>query len=109
MDAARTEPEPEPEQENDRLAVAMKLIAELTADNQTLRAEKAEREAPPPIKWLSIKGAAYRAGIGDEQMRRWAANGRVISRREGRPIFVDEASVDVYLARLGRKPVITFR
>jgi hypothetical protein len=111
MDAARDtehdqpEPQTEPVEQHD-IPTLQRTIAELKA---ALHTERAAREAPP-TRWLTIKAAAHRATIGAEQMRRtWAKRGWVVSKRgDGAPILIDEASIDVHLARLGRKPV-TFR
>jgi hypothetical protein len=101
MDAARDtehdQPEPEQPAEQHDIPTLQRTIRELRA---TLKPEA------PPTRWLPVKAAAYRATIGDEQMRRWARDAKVISRREGRPFYIDEASIDVHLARLGRKPVM---
>jgi hypothetical protein len=75
MDAARTE-EPEPEQpeaeqpaELPDVQALRKTIAELTALNKTLLAEKAAREAP---RWLPLKQAVP-AGCRYDRARKWAA------------------------------------
>src|SRR6266480_536130 len=80
----------------------LRTIAELTALNEQYLAER----ATPPITWLPLKIAAHRAGLGSEQMRKWAVvRGWVDSRREGRLIFINKASLDARLARLGRRPI----
>jgi hypothetical protein len=46
------------------------LVDALRIDNERLRAEKAERDAPV---WLPLKLAAYRAELPYEKARAWAA------------------------------------
>jgi hypothetical protein len=79
------------------------IVAALRADNERLRARLAKQDVPPSPEWLTIKVAAYRAGITYEAMRMWIQRGWVDSRREGSLIFVNAASLDARLARLGRR------
>jgi hypothetical protein len=92
----------EPEQvEPDTIAGLLKLVAELQADNARLRAR--HPAAPPPPEWMTIKRAADRAGISYEGMRLWVHRQLVESRREGGLIFVNVASLDERLRRVGRR------
>jgi hypothetical protein len=73
MDAARNpdpEQQPEPEQpaELPDVPALQRTIAELTALNKTLLAEKAERDAP---KWLPLKQAVP-TGCRYDRARKWA-------------------------------------
>src|ERR1700704_2024562 len=62
-------PVAEPEHQPD-VPTLLRTIAALTLDNERLRAEKAERDAPV---WLPLKLAAYRAELPYEKARAWAA------------------------------------
>jgi hypothetical protein len=83
-----------------KVAVLLATIAALQDANAKLRAER----RPLPAEWMTIKEAAYRAGIVYEAMRLWVNRQRVESRREDGLIFVNVASLDARLARLGRAP-----
>jgi hypothetical protein len=84
--------EPEPEQPD--VPELLRTIAKLTA------------LLPPTVTWLPLKVAGYRAGLSSEQVRKWAVVlGWVDYRREGRLIFINKASLDARLLRLGRHPI----
>lgn len=97
-------PEPEPVVESPSVQVLVETLKEVMALNARYEALLAERAAPS-ITWLSPKEAGYRAGgLSSAWMIKWAERGWVDSRREGRLIFINEASLDARLARLGRLP-----
>jgi hypothetical protein len=98
MPQARAQPE---QVEADTVAGLLKLVAELQADNDRLRAGRPA--APPPPEWMTIKEAAFRASISSERMRQLVHLKRVVSRREGGSIFVNVASLDERLRRVGRR------
>jgi hypothetical protein len=101
MDAAR---EQQPAEQPDVQAL-VRIIEKLTATNERNERLLAERAASP-VKWLTIKVAAHRALLGDEQMRRWEKRGWVNSKREGRMISIDQDSLDARLRRIGREPYL---
>jgi hypothetical protein len=82
------------------VAELLVTVATLQLANAKLRAER----RPLPAEWMTIKEAAYRAGIVYEAMRQWVNRHLVESRREDGLIFVNVASLDARLARLGRVP-----
>jgi hypothetical protein len=98
--------------------VLVQTIKELAATNaryealfaeQAATIERNERllaeHAAPPIIWLTLKNAGYRAGgLSSECMRKWTMLDWVESRREGDLIVINKASLDARLARLGRHP-----
>jgi hypothetical protein len=80
----------------------LRTIEALTALNERYERLLAERAASP-TSWLTIKQAAFRAGITYQAMHMWVQRRWVESRREGSLIFVDEASLGARLVRMGRR------
>jgi hypothetical protein len=92
----------EPDAGSPNVQVLVETLKEVMAINARYEAMFAERAAPP-ITWLSPKEAGYRAGgLSSAWMIKWAERGWVDSRREGRLIFINKASLDARLKRLGR-------
>src|SRR5258707_14410402 len=91
----------EPAAEQPDVQMLVQTLKEVLAINARYEAMFAERAAPS-ITWLSPKEAGYRAGgLSSAWMIKWAERGWVDSRREGRLIFIDKASLDARLKRLG--------
>jgi len=71
-------------------------VIELKRENAALRARLAEIETPV---WLTLKSAAGRANILYESMRRLAERGGVVAKKDCGRIFIDQRSLDQYIAR----------
>jgi hypothetical protein len=71
-------------------------LAELQRENAALRARLAQLETPV---WLTLKSAAARANILYESARRLAERGGVVAKKDCGRIFIDQRSLDQYIAR----------
>lgn len=74
-------------------SVVARAIAPLADAVRDLTAQVEALRAAAPSRWLSVADTAERLGVDRQTVRAMAADGRLVSRRAGRRILIDSASI----------------
>jgi hypothetical protein len=81
-----------------QIAALRQTVAKLTELNEQQAAQLAELAGP--AEFLALR-ACDRGGYTSEALRKWCEIGKVVSRREGKRVFVNTRSLAAHLKRLG--------
>lgn len=68
-------------------------VAQVLAELREVRAELAQVRAALPTTWLSLRDAAQRMGVDPRTVRAMGERGEIVTRRAGRRVLVDSASL----------------